>query len=81
MLFVNLPQRVVSALERYGRVGVHSDGRMHAVPFAPNEFENMEPRTSGGINPLQRRVLSALEKSSEVIIKRDASDDEFPADL
>ncbi|KAK6732907.1 hypothetical protein RB195_016966 [Necator americanus] len=76
VLFVNLPGRIVSALVQSRRIVVEGDGKIRSLPFALDEFNNLAPHTDDGINPLQRRVLHALEKetSTKTFVSCDQAD-------
>ncbi|KAK6047137.1 hypothetical protein COOONC_15356 [Cooperia oncophora] len=73
--FVQLPRRITNALVRYRRIVVSSSGEIRPLPYEPNEPLQSDDCNTDGIDPVQRRILNALEKERD----RNASNQNVPA--
>ncbi|XGW07960.1 hypothetical protein V3C99_011099 [Haemonchus contortus] len=60
--FVQLPRRITNALVRYRRIVVGSSGKIRPLPYEPNEPMQSDDCNTEGIDPVQRRILHALEQ-------------------
>ncbi|KAK5981549.1 SET domain-containing protein [Trichostrongylus colubriformis] len=60
--FIQLPRRITNALVRYRRIVVSSSGDIRPLPYEPNEPVQSDDSNTEGVDPVQRRILHALEQ-------------------